>query len=172
VVLFPFLLMTWTVWHIQRWLVRTTCWHEVAPGLYLGRRAFPAELPEKIEMVVDLAAEFPAPRAIRAAAGYRSMPTLDAMPPADRDRALELVDEVAAFAGPVYVHCANGRGRSAVFVAAVLIAKGLAADSKVAMAMLRTARSSVHTNRAQLSWLRHLRKSTQPPATNSNALEA
>ncbi len=172
VVLFPFLLMTWTVWHLQRWLSRAPCWHEVAPGLYLGRRAFLTEVPEGVEMVVDLAAEFPAPRGIRSAAGYRSLPTLDALPPADRVRAIELVREVAASAGPVYVHCASGRGRSAVFAAAVLMAKGLATDSKAAIAMLRTTRSLVRPNRGQLSWLRHLRDATRPPATDPNALEA
>src|SRR4051794_9951314 len=43
--LLPYLLLTWAAWHLQRALGRERCCHEVAPGLWLGRRAFVGELP-------------------------------------------------------------------------------------------------------------------------------
>src|SRR5919202_869647 len=62
--LLPYLLLTWAAWHLQRALGREGCCHEVAPGLWLGRRAFVRELPPGVNLVVDLTAEFPAARGI------------------------------------------------------------------------------------------------------------
>ena len=60
--LLPYLLMTWTVWHVIRLLSRETCCDEVAPGVWVGRRPFVRDLPANISLIVDLTAEFPAPR--------------------------------------------------------------------------------------------------------------
>src|SRR3954469_17281813 len=37
-VLLPFLLLTWLVWHLGRLVQRGPACHEIAPGLWLGRR--------------------------------------------------------------------------------------------------------------------------------------
>ena len=147
------------------WLTGEACWHEIIPGLFLGRRALGGELPAGVELIVDLTAEFPEPRIVRSTVDYRCLPTLDAFVP-DLDRLRELVAEVAAFPGRVYVHCALGHGRSALVVAAVLLARGVAADPKTAVTMVRAARTSIRLNRVQLSSLRLLaagRANPEPP---------
>ncbi|MBI5244176.1 MAG: hypothetical protein HY922_10960 [Elusimicrobia bacterium] len=48
---------------------------ELAPGLYLGRRAFERELPEEATLVVDMTAEFPKP-AYSSRREYVCLPTL------------------------------------------------------------------------------------------------
>src|SRR5688500_17466041 len=57
-VLLPFTLFAWTAWHVRHWIVHrgpSSC--EVAPGVWLGRRAGVHELPPGVKTVVDLTAE-------------------------------------------------------------------------------------------------------------------
>ena len=79
---------------------------------------------------------------------YLCLPTLDALaPPLAAMR--ELVKQVAAWPGTAYVHCAAGHGRSALVAAAVLLARGLAADPKEAQRLVRKARPGVSLNKSQ-----------------------
>lgn len=56
--LLPFFVVTWLLWHLQILFTREPRHVEVAPGIWLGRRCFAHELPEKIAVVVDLTSEF------------------------------------------------------------------------------------------------------------------
>jgi protein-tyrosine phosphatase len=144
----PVLALLWAVWHLQRLLSRQPACHEVAPGLWLGRRPFARELPAGVALVVDLTAEFPAARGLTIGREYVVLPTLDgAAPPEPGFTAL--VERVAGSAGPVYIHCAMGHGRSATLAAAVLVARGLAADAHEAERLLRRVRPGVRLNPGQ-----------------------
>jgi protein-tyrosine phosphatase len=144
----PFLLFAWSVWHLQRLLTREPSCHEVAPGLWLGRRPLPHELPTGITTVVDLTAEFFEPRRVRDGRTFECLPTLDACLPSEAD-AVRLVRRIAADTGIVYVHCAQGHGRSGIVVAAVLLVRGLADDPAKAVAAVRAVRPGVHLRKAQ-----------------------
>lgn len=124
---------------------------EIAPGLRLGRLPRPRELPADTTLLVDLTAEFPRP-ATGAGVEYVALPTLDGAAPAPEAFA-RLVERVARHPGPVYVHCAAGHGRSAAVVAAVLVARGLAADPDAAAALLRARRPLVRMSRPQRALL-------------------
>jgi hypothetical protein len=144
----PFLLTSWFVW----WF-RHTCVHraeqpfnEITPGIFLGRYpspqldktscwpgAFPvtcaaSEIPEPACGVVDMCCEFPAHASIVAQAKglYRCMPCLDGDMPADEEAFVTMCQEVAGWdaSHSVYVHCANGRGRSACVVVMLLVLRG------------------------------------------------
>ena len=77
----------------------------LAPGVWIGRRCFPSEIPADVKMVIDLTAEFPAPLAVRLRFGYRCLPTLDALVP-DAESFQRLIAEVAACPQAVFVHLA------------------------------------------------------------------
>src|SRR5262245_28082319 len=81
--LLPYLLLTWTLWHLHRLLSKEDPGNEVAPGVWVGRRPFVRELPPGVTLVVDLTAEFPAPRGLRAGREFVCLPTLDAMAPGE-----------------------------------------------------------------------------------------
>jgi protein-tyrosine phosphatase len=51
--------------------------------------------------------------------------------------------------GPVYVHCAAGHGRSAMFVAALLLASGRLASVSEAEAFMREKRPEVRLSSSQ-----------------------
>jgi protein-tyrosine phosphatase len=161
ILLLPYLLPTWVVWHFSRLITRKSCCHEVTPGLWLGRRAFARELPPGIGLVVDLTAEFAEPRGVRSGRGYHCVPTLDAT--ATDLAALRLaVEKVVTWPGAVYVHCAQGNGRSALLAAAVLVRRGLAPDARYAVQMLRQVRPGVRLTSVQRRTLDRL-TSEHPP---------
>ncbi len=147
-VLLPFFLLIWAKWWIQKLLAKEECWNRIIPDLYLGRRAYANELPDDIKMIVDLTAEFPAPKNIEFMTIYLCCPTLDnsAM---SLKQLIGLVNSIITCRGGVYIHCAQGHGRSATVVAAVLLAKGVAGDANEAVELIRKARPNIRLNRYQ-----------------------
>jgi rhodanese-related sulfurtransferase len=145
--------------HVGRALVRAAWpeppFDEVSPGVFVGRRCAPAELPAGVGMVVDLTAELDALPGLPAAVGYRCLPTLDGHAP--RLDALEaLVGELVAFEDPVYVHCAAGHGRSAMVAAALLLRRGTVGNLEEAERTMRRARPRVRLAEAQRRVIRQL----------------
>jgi protein-tyrosine phosphatase len=151
----PVLLFVWTVWHLQRLLSREPASHEVAPGVWLGRRALARELPPGVVLVIDLTAEFPVARGVAHGREYVALPTLDGTAPQEEALRAALTCIVGS-PGPVYIHCAMGHGRSATLAAAVLLARGLAGDVAQAEKMLRGVRPGVRLKPAQRELLRRL----------------
>lgn len=162
--LFPYLVLSTLFWEVKVRLRREPVFHEIAPNLFLGRRPRGAsELPPGTALVVDLTAEFAAaPGIVTAARRYRCLPTLDHDAPPNRTAFDALVREVAGYDAPVYVHCAIGRGRSALFVAAVLRARGCAADNDAAWEQVRAARPVVGLSGVQAAFLYD---ATTPPTS-------
>lgn len=150
--LWPYLLFAWTVWFLETRLSRDAPWHEIAPRLWLGRRVNGSELPPDVSLIVDLTAEFPEPKSVRQGRTYLCLPTLDGSVPDDA-QLRALVRTITNWSGGVYVHCALGRGRSALVVAAVLLAKGVAPHFDEATRLLTQARPGVKLNRAQAAYL-------------------
>lgn len=141
VLLLPFLLMSWGLWHLQILLTREPCCHEVTPGVWLGRRPYLKELPPGITRVIDLTAEFAAAPGIAQRPGYLCIPTLDARA-IDPSRLKELLDTLRPDE-TLYIHCASGHGRSAMCAAALLIFRGLAENVESCERTLKSARRGV-----------------------------
>lgn len=152
-VLLPYRLLLEGLWQLQRRLSKEPAAHEILPGLWLGRRPVRQDLPAGVALLVDLTVEFP--RAVCGTAGcdYLALPCLDAAAP-EWVPFRAAVREIAAHPGPVYVHCALGHGRSATVVAAVLIARGQAADPAEAEERVRSIRAGVGLNAGQRAMLR------------------
>lgn len=149
IVLLPYLLFAWGFFRLKlAWLRGAPAYHRVADGLYLGRRPYPAELPEDCTLVVDLTAEFPAHPELVAARPYRCLPTLNRHVPSESEFCT-LLDELRRWDGPLYLHCGAGRGRSAMVAAALLVLRGSARDAADAEDQLRRVRRSVRLHPAQ-----------------------
>ncbi|MGV3724494.1 MAG: serine/threonine protein phosphatase, partial [Actinomycetota bacterium] len=93
--LLPYLCFSGAVWHLKRVTSSRPGWHEVAPGIRLGRRPQSGELPDDVTLLVDLTAEFPGLRRRPNGCDYLSLPSLDATAP-DPKQFDELVSKVAA----------------------------------------------------------------------------
>lgn len=120
---------------------------EVAPGVWVGRRPRPGELPAGVAAVIDLCAEFAAAPAVRRGGNYMSIPTLDARAPSPAEL-VRIIEAATAAHGPVLVHCALGHGRSATAAAAILVRRGEATLDDVE-AKLRAQRPKIALNARQ-----------------------
>jgi protein-tyrosine phosphatase len=102
--------------------------------------------------VLDLAGEFPA---ARVPSRYRSLPVLDATAPSEEElrSATAWVAEAVA-AGPVYVLCALGHGRSACVVIAYLLSVGSVGTVAEGVRLLRSLRPGVRLHPPQRRLLR------------------
>ncbi len=146
--LLPYLLYAWGLWHLWRLATREPPFHELGDGITLGRRLLPRELPGHVRIVYDLTCEFPEPLGIRSAVSYRCLPTLDARPPsvtALRQAAQEILNAD----GGVYIHCANGHGRTGTLAGAVLLLGGRAKTPDEAIEMMCRSRPRLSLNSTQ-----------------------
>jgi protein-tyrosine phosphatase len=153
-ILLPYLLFAWGVWWLKVIFAKEEIYHEIIPNLFLGRRPRnKKELPPNIEMVVDLTAEFAEDASVCQNRLYHCLPMCDGYIPECMTDFSKLIDEVATFSGRIYVHCAVGRGRSALVVAAVLLKRGVVQMPKEAHALMQEKRPVVRLNYEQLDYL-------------------
>jgi protein-tyrosine phosphatase len=153
VVVLPYLLAFRTACALMRWWRAPDLPTEVAPGLWVSGRLAPADVPPSVTWVVDLVAEYPASRPMRALPGYRSVLVLDGGHPPDLEAFLALVGELADAEGDVLVHCDSGRGRAPTVAAALLVARGLVPDEWAAVAHIRARRPIAAPTRSDLAFL-------------------
>ncbi len=140
----PSLLVQSLVWMLGQRLRPEPAWNQIAPGIHIGRWVAGAhDLPPGIRLVVDLTAEYVEPRDIVEHCDYRSLPTLDGTS-LTTARYASILAEASRCAGPVYIHCAIGHGRSAMFAAGMLIERGLAGNVEECLAIMKRHRPRVH----------------------------
>ncbi|MGH7894407.1 MAG: protein-tyrosine phosphatase family protein, partial [Candidatus Binatia bacterium] len=120
---------------------------------WVGGRLPAKALPPAVTIVVDLVAEYSAPRAIRGLPGYRALPVLDGGVPPDAGEVLALVRELVHVGGDVLVHCDSGRGRAPTMAAALLIARGAVDDVDGAVAYIAARRPVAAPTRSDLAFL-------------------
>ena len=123
---------------------------EVMPRVYLGPRLFDAEsgrlVTKGVTVVLDVTSELPT-SAVYSAAPFERIghPLLDRAFPSDRDLdalVARVLAHTAAGRG-VFIHCAFGRGRSALVACAALIQAGHAKTAEEALAKVKAARPAV-----------------------------
>ncbi len=155
----PYIVFGRVVMRVQAAISAEPACQEVAPGMWIARRIganeIPRELPHSMRRVVDLTAEFPEPRDMRTQPDWRWIPILDAGIPnaSARARLKALAEELAGAPGPVFIHCAQGHGRSAM-VAAWLMLRLKRADSvAAALAQIQSVRPGAKVKRCQRKWL-------------------
>jgi len=142
----PLHVLTYAVWHLARALFKDDKFNAITSELVVGRRLVAGEYEAGFTNYVDLTAEFRAPAAARAAPNYLSLPILDGGAPTLGDLRATLRKLQP---GRTYVHCAQGRGRAALFATAWLLDSEVAATVPDALVLLKAARPGIHLNRRQ-----------------------
>lgn len=155
VLLLPYLLLLWTVWHLWRLTSREPKWNAINGDFLLGRRLLGSETPAEVASVVDLTSEFAEPASMRSVECYRAFPMLDATGRTTAE-IRTLAQEVLAMPKPVYLHCAQGHGRSGLLAAALLLECGDAKTADEAFQMVRAVRPGVHLSGPQLRVLQEI----------------
>jgi len=166
VLLLPFRLFVLFGWYVGRAITPGPASAEIMPGVWLGRRVSASELPPGTGIVIDLTSEIAVPRRVRdETRRYICLPTLDrGVPDVTAARAaLNQAAQVAREGGGVYIHCAQGFGRSAALVAAMLIRRGESRDVDDAEARLKTLRPGVRLTRQQRAFVTELTATPDAP---------
>lgn len=151
--LLPYLLYLWSVWHVARLLSREDAINTLDSDVIIGRRLLPSELTFSPGTIVDLTCEFPEPPAIRSSGQYISFPILDASAAASETIA-EFAETLSGLESPVFIHCAQGHGRTALIASALLLSRGLASDADDALKKVQNARPLARPNAFQANTLR------------------
>lgn len=146
-ILFPYRVLAQAVWWINTRLSAEPAWHRVDDRLIVGRRLLGSEVPPGIDAVLDLTCEFSESRRLRSLA-YRCLPMLDASTPS-MERLLAAVQEAAALPGTLYIHCAQGHGRTGLVAALVMAVRSPDLTPEAALARLQQIRPGIGLNRRQ-----------------------
>lgn len=121
-VLLPYLLYSWAVWHLLRVLKTEPAFDQLDENIFIGRRLLAHECPEKFDHVIDLTCEFSEPEPLRQT-DYHSFQILDGFVPTAEQLRIWIAKAVT-MKGTVYIHCAEGHGRTGLFAAALLFKTG------------------------------------------------
>ena len=158
-VFLPLHLSTQLVWHLIRVYSREPAFNQLQDDIVIGRRVLTHEFPKGISNVVDLTAEFQEPAGIADGRTYHSFPILDACVP-DGDALRHFIASLRA--GPLYVHCAQGHGRTALFTTALLMERKLCATLDEALTQVLKARPAARMNQKQQAFLKRLYGDAKP----------
>ncbi len=137
-----------------RVFTKESAFDEIAPGIVLGARLYPRDenalLEQRLAGVLDLTCEFGEVAFLQHSEHYLCIPLLDTTAPSsdELDRGLSWLQERLG-EGRVYVHCALGHGRSATFVAALLVANGVEPSAEAAESKIRAMRPRAGLNHGQ-----------------------
>ncbi len=146
-----YVLPSWIIWHMMRLLQREAPFNQISQTLFVGRRLLDREFPKSVATCIDLTSEFDEVRKVRQRTHYVSLPILDGGVPR-REALEETLDALPE--GPVYVHCAQGHGRAALFAMALLARRKEIRSYEEGMALLQSARPGVVLNRFQETFVR------------------
>src|ERR1051325_9058665 len=160
-IFWPYHLLNWISLQTLRLVVKEPAFDEIVPGLYLGRRLWLADC-ARLEQsgavsVLDLTCELGEATPLRRSGKYLCIPVLDRSRPtrAEFDQGIRFIRERLQ-AGPVYVHCAMGHGRSAIFVIGYLVSAGIERDLERAIEHVRGQRPRVKLHVEQLRLLQEM----------------
>lgn len=149
--LLPYLLYSWSVWYGVRLVKRESAYDQLSENVFIGRRLMSHELPEHIDHVVDLTCEFTEPKRLRSRS-YHSFQILDGFVPTC-DQLCKWVETTARLSGNVYIHCAEGHGRTGLFAAALLLHRDDFQTVDDALQFIKSRRPLVRIGRQQLAVL-------------------
>lgn len=161
IVLSPYFALIEVTWHLALTFTSETSVQEIAPGIWIGRRLLTNEWKHTFDVVVDLTSEFTEPRCFRNIDHYISVPVLDGMPPTEAAY-ISSVQTIAKLPGTVFIHCAQGHGRTSTFAALLLICRGTARDVNDALNQIRAVRPAARPNRTQRQYLERVALLLEP----------
>jgi len=153
IILLPYLLLIWSTWRIALLASRESAYDRIDPGLLLGRRSRAHESVPCVDVIVDLTCEFSEPSTLSRRDGYICFPVIDGAPPRDAEGWIELVQRIDWPERSVFVHCAQGHGRTATLAISMLLYAGRASTVDEALSLVRAARPGAGLGSAQRTFL-------------------
>jgi len=152
---FPFLVIYWTVWLPRNIIFEKKPVNQIS-GTNISISCWPIwRVPlKKYDFVIDVTSEMP--KWYHVGGKYVCLPNIDGVP---LDR-IDLPGEIDQKMH-ILVHCAQGRGRSAIMTCMVLCRLGHASNGEEAFRMLKQARPKVSVSKMQMTQIAQFRPEMQ-----------
>lgn len=147
----PYLLFTWGIWRLCLWLPEPKT-HQINDKLTVGRRLVRHERPDGIAAILDMTAEFAEPATVRDGVRYISLSTLDACAPS-AETLMATIRELKPDEH-VFIHCAQGHGRTGLAAIALLLHRGTVSGIDEGLTMLRNIRPGIGLSKDQHACLK------------------
>lgn len=157
--LLPYLLYMWSVWFLIRLVKTEPAYDQLTDRIFIGRRLLQNEFPDKFDHVIDLTCEFSEPKAARNV-NYHSFQILDGFVP-DATQLAEWSKAAAEFGGTIYIHCAEGHGRTGLFATVLLMQLEVFSDVNEALDFVKSKRPLVRLGSRQLQGLEMFQKASR-----------
>lgn len=151
----PAFFINWLFWRLSKLKSQEPTLQKVTPFLTIGRRVSADELPDEIDQIIDLTAEFNEPRRVRKKAFYYNFPILRGNVPSF-EKLLSFIDSIEFKGRKSYVHCADGHGRTLLFCVIALVKKGYYDSIEEATALIQRARPTACMTPKQQAFANHL----------------
>ena len=149
--LLPYLLYLWFVWYAVRLVKRESAFDQLTENIFIGRRLLSHEFPDNIDHVIDLTCEFTEPKALRSIS-YHSFQILDGFVPSP-EQLRDWAAQAAELSGNIYIHCAEGHGRTGLFAAVLLLHIGHSQTPDDVLQFIKSKRPLVRLNQQQMAAL-------------------
>ncbi len=149
--LLPYLAYAWSTWHLLRFVKRENAYDQLTNNIFIGRRLTRQECPDYFEHVIDLTCEFNEPEKLRSRS-YYSFQVLDGFVPTC-DQLCDWVEAASKLQGNLYIHCAEGHGRTGLFAAALLLYRGDFQTVESALQFIQSKRPLVRLGSLQFKTL-------------------
>jgi protein-tyrosine phosphatase len=159
-ILLPYLLYLWSVWRCIRIVKRASAFDCLTEDIVIGRRLLSHEFPKNIDHVIDLTCEFTEPEVLRSHS-YWSFQISDASVPSPEEFQT-WVRQSAELTGNLYIHCAEGHGRTGLFAAALLLHRGHCSSPDDAIRFIQSKRPLVRLGKRQLAALAEFHEASNP----------
>ena len=151
----PFLGPVWIWWHARRPTLTEAPWHELSSDLVIGRRLLDREFDLEVDHIVDLTCEYTERPQQRQHAGYVCLPIVDGAAPPPLVL-LQYAQRLNKLEGRIFLHCAEGHGRTATVAAALLLVRGTASHVDDALVRIAAVRPKARPYARQLRALRRM----------------
>ncbi len=152
IVFLPYLIPLWFRQIVLTALSREKKYEKLSDGVFIGcRPVCTHDIPPGTQVCVDLAAEFPASRAeLKSGGRYVSFPILEASYRScdDLNACIDSLPESG-----LYIHCAQGHGRTGFFSCALLLRRGSVETLPEALELLAKVRPGIKLRKAQIAFL-------------------
>eukprot|EP01029_Cantina_marsupialis_P029704 TRINITY_DN782031_c0_g1_i1.p1 TRINITY_DN782031_c0_g1~~TRINITY_DN782031_c0_g1_i1.p1 ORF type:complete len:348 (+),score=77.80 TRINITY_DN782031_c0_g1_i1:31-1044(+) len=154
--LLPYFIIIWSFWWLRHTISNEDPYNMIIENLIVGRfpKKYPSEFPEeKVGIIVDLTGEMYARSCVKEGRQYFCLPSFDMQMPEPEEffRVAKIVTDYQD--DLVYIHCANGHGRSSSFCAVVMVMRGFCDTIDEAFEMIKKHRPAVGIRQPQKDML-------------------
>ncbi len=156
ILLLPYLTYMNVIWYLARFLKREAAYDQLTENIVIGRRVLSREIPDNIDVVIDLTCEFTETAEFRLMQ-YHNFQILDGTAPSI-DQLLIWLKQIQNVPGRIYIHCAEGHGRTGLFTAALLVVTGHSESTSDALNFIQAKRPLVRLGSQQRQVLAELDK--------------